>query len=162
MIYKKLIVVALILTTFLGCSKDDICAEDTPTTPLLIITFNDIANPTARKTVPGLVIRTTDVNQTVVVSTASDSIAIPLRTGANSTRYEFISNSGETNEISDAYTFQYTRDDVYVNRACAFKTTYKNLSATESDSGVTDWIFNLTINNETVENETSAHITFFH
>jgi hypothetical protein len=159
---KNVILVGLILCTFLGCSKDDICSEDTPTTPLLIITFNDIANPTARKTVPGLIVRTTDEDQTVVISTASDSIAIPLQTGFDAIQYEFITNNGEADELTDAYTFDYTRDDIYVNRACAFKTIYKDLSATESDTGSTDWIFNLIINNQTVENETAAHITFFH
>ena len=60
------------------------------------------------------------------------------------------------------YEFTYERSNIYVNRACGFKTTYAALSAREDDLGVTDWILNLNILKTTVEDETEAHITILH
>jgi len=151
--------VAFFILITAGCSKDDICSQDTPTTPLLIITFNDINNPTQRKTVPGLTVRATSNNQNIVNAASTDSIAIPLPTGADITEYRFI-RSTNSEPVSDFYTFNYVREDVYVNRACAFKTTYTNLTA--AGDGTADWIFRVEVNNQTIEDETQAHLTFFH
>lgn len=159
MIKKIFIAIAFISLVTAGCSKDDICSPDTPTTPLLIITFNDINNPGVRKTVQGLTVRATSVDGIVVNAATTDSIAIPLPTGADSTEYEFRMNSN-TEPVSDFYIFDYTREDVYVNRACSFKTTYTDLTLT--DDGIANWIFRETINNSTIEDETQAHLTFFH
>ncbi len=160
---QKILFLTLITALLLGCTRDDICAETTATTPKLIIVFNDFVNPTERKTVPNLTVRTTDTNQTVVINaTATDSIAIPLRTAADFTRYEFIRDDNTINALSEAYRFGYNREELYVNRACAFKTVYSNLDAIEDDEGTNDWILNVQIENQTVENELEAHITIFH
>ena len=85
-----------------------------------------------------------------------------MKTGADSVRYRFIRNKGETNEVIDIYEFNYERSDVYVNRACGFKTTYQDLTARKEDDGIVNWILNLNILKTTVEDETEAHITILH
>lgn len=162
MIKKTLLLLSLI-GCLNGCINDDICPEETPTTPLLIITFNDVTSPSVAKSVSNLTIETDQDTPIVFVTNIStDSIGIPLRTGADNLSYRFIRNIGETDEIIDVYEFTYERSDIYLNRACGFKTTYNNLSASETDPGVIDWILNLSILNTTVEDETKAHITILH
>ena len=80
----------------------------------------------------------------------------------DNTRYRFITNAGETNELVDVYEFNYMRENIYINRACGFKTIYTTLSAIEDDNEPVDWIINLDVLNTTVENENQAHITIFH
>ena len=160
---KKLILFFTIALTFYGCTRDDICPDGTPTTPLLIITFNDIANPLVAKEVTSLTVDTDYTTSVRVIDhVQTDSIAIPLRPGDDSTQYRFILDEGETSELIDIYEFSYDRLNVYVNRACGFKTTYSSLSAGEDLSGPIDWIIDININKTTVEDETAAHITILH
>jgi len=160
---KKLILIICVILSLNGCTRDDICPEGTSTTPLLIITFKDIANPLVAKSVANLTIET-DYDESITFATAisTDSIGIPLQTDANSTRYRFIKNAGASNEIIDIYEFTYERSTIYVNRACGFKANYSALAAREDDTGVTDWILNLILLKTTVEDETEAHITILH
>lgn len=158
--YFKFILIFLIVN---GCTRDDICSEVTPTTPLLIINFKDIANPLIAKSVSGLTIETDyDPSVLLLSGVTTDSIAIPLQTSLDNTRYRFIINTGETDELIDVYEFNYVRENIYLNRACGFKTIYNALSAIEDDIGPIDWIINLEVLNTTVENENQAHITIFH
>jgi len=160
---KRTILLFCVILSLNGCTRDDICPGETPTTPLLIFTFNDVLNPLLAKSVTSLTIETDEETPVVFVTNVStDSIGVPLRTGADAVRYRFIRNSGETNEIIDVYEFSYERSDVYLNRACGFKTTYKGLTALEDDEGIVDWILNLSILKTTVEDETEAHITILH
>jgi hypothetical protein len=146
-----------------GCTRDDICAEGIPTTPLLIITFKDISNPSAAKVVSNLTVETDYEESVVVAAATTDSIAIPLRTGANDTRYRFIQGDGGPTENTDIVTFGYQLEDVYVNRACGFKTTYTSLSMLVEDSqGDNNWIENQEIIINEVIDEQQAHITIFH
>jgi len=160
---KKIILLLILISCLNGCTRDDICSEATATTPLLIITFKDITNPLVAKSVENLTIDTDYTNSVRVIDgIQTDSIGLPLRPGANSARFRFILNAGETNEITDVYEFNYEREDIYVNRACGFKTIYNSLTATEDDEGLIDWIINLNILKTTVENEIEAHITILH
>ena len=45
MIKKISVLIFLIAVLFLGCERDDICAEATATTPHLIMRFYDVNNP---------------------------------------------------------------------------------------------------------------------
>lgn len=153
----------IVLLSLNSCTKDDICPQETPTTPLLIITFKDILNPTVSKSVTNLTIETDqDPPIVFVTNIATDSIGIPLRTNADTVQYRFVKNTGETDEIIDVYEFNYERSDSYLNRACGFITTYEGLTALKTDQGMLDWILNLSILNTTVEDETEAHITILH
>ena len=160
---KRTILLFCVILSLNGCTRDDICPEETPTTPLLIFTFKNVLNPLLAKTATNLTIETDEESPVVIVTNVStDSIGVPLRTGADAVRYRFIQNSGETNEIIDIYEFSYERTNVYLNRACGFKTTYNSLAARKDDEGIVDWILNLSILKTTVEDETEAHITILH
>jgi hypothetical protein len=152
----------LLLVILLGCSRDDICTEDTPTTPLLIITFKDIANPNQSKSVPDLAITPVLSPETVVFRGTTDSIAIPLDVNSDLTQYNFVKDSSDDEFNIDLVTLRYSRDDIYVNRACAFKTFFEELAFQRDDESGTNWIVSGNVNLSTVENEEQAHLTIFH
>ncbi|MBT8305232.1 MAG: hypothetical protein KJP09_12230 [Bacteroidia bacterium] len=161
-----------------GCERDDICAESTPTTPNAIITFYDVANQGTLKSVAGL--RVLGEGQSSPVSTVNvvttDSIAIPLRTNMSTTTFIFHKNysvddngtpDDESDDIiggnPDTITITYDPDEIYVSRACGFKTIFRNFSITLLDDG-DNWIQTLTnvSENLTIENEEQAHINITH
>lgn len=166
----------LLLIVVASCEKDDICAETTPTTPKLILRFYDITSQEDTKNTTGLrVAGFNDSNEEVEISglnvVTTDSIVLPLRTDANSTKFTFhkdyqaITNAeGDTISIEgnpDIVTLQYTREDIYVSRACGFKTIFNNLTiSVELDTD--NWIINSEIINTTIENNTTAHVKIFH
>ena len=96
------ILVLIILICFGACEKDDICIDGD--TPLLVIRFYNVDNPTVIKKVTKL--RIVGVGQNTTVTTVSDrtdldSIAIPLKVTENSTGFYFIRNSADV-ETTDS------------------------------------------------------------
>jgi hypothetical protein len=168
---KKIIALIIVLSVFISCEKDDICSADTGTTPMLVLRFYDIADEEETKAVPNLLVYgLNDVNEIVLFDhiglTASnrDSIAIPLRTDANLTRFvlhrDFENADFETGNF-DIITAIYEREDVYVSRACGYKDIFNNLTLNlETDSD--NWVINSDILNTSVTNETTAHVKIYH
>ena len=125
-----------------ACEKDDICVDGN--TPLLVISFYDVDNPTELKEVTSFRIVGVGQNTTVTsVSdrTDSDSIAIPLKVTENTTGFYFINNSSdvETTDSNDetitieggdldTLYFNYDRKDKFVSRACGLIANYENLN----------------------------------
>lgn len=160
---NRIIFILAILTVLNGCTRDDICSEGTPTTPLLIITFKNGADPTQGKTVPNLTIETADNNNTAVITQVStDSIAIPLNTGADTSIFRFKKDDGGENPNTDIVTFTYSRQDIYVNRACGFKTIFDDLLVELQDEGTANWIYSIEVLKQLITNEEQAHITILH
>ena len=161
--YKNLTFLLILIFSLNGCSNDDICSDDTPTTPKLIITFRNAINPLLYKTVSKLTVETDyPTSVTILAATDTDSIAIPIKTDENSTRFRFIKNGGTDQEITEIYSFSYQQNAIYVSKACGFKTNYNTLATQEEDENPVDWIISNVILKTTVEDETEAHITFFH
>ncbi len=163
---KRIIVLILLIFAFKGCTKDDICPEGTAITPKLIITFNDIVNPTARKQVVGLSIVTNYADTVVVLArTSTDSIAIPLNINSDTTKYKFIRTtitSTDTIVNIDKIDFVYERYNGYVNRACGFKTEFNNLETTLEEEGTFNWIQEIITKRDTINDENEAHLTILH
>ena len=173
---KTSALIILLLIVSASCEKDDICAETTPTTPKLILRFYDITNQDETKNVTGLrVTGLDDDNEDVEISNlnvvTTDTINLPLRTDADVTKFTFHKDYEEIkdddgNIISiegnpDVVTFTYQREDVYVSRACSYKTIFNNVSFSfEADAD--NWIINSEIINAIVENEFTAHVKVFH
>ena len=166
-----LLLSSLLLT---NCERDDICPEDTPTTPQLIIRFYDLANPDNFKSVPNFRIQGVG-NENFLGSyagtSATDSIALPLRTDAFTTEYLLHKNysyddNDTPNDTSDdiiggnedIITVSYDTESVYVSRACGYKTVFRNVEITVTNDGDT-WIQLVQPVNDiqSVENETAAN-----
>ena len=155
----------MLIIVFAGCTRDDICSEDTPTTPLLLIEFRDITNRLEIKAVTSLRVLVNDSDTTEVFLGTSDTlIAIPLNTRASISEFQFIKNNGDSiNTNTDIISFTYSTQDIYVNRACAFKTVYNGLGVSvEPEVGNENWIRDFIILNDTIANENEVHLAIFH
>ncbi len=177
----KKIVAFLILIIFASssCEKDDICDANTPTTPRLVIDFYNVTNPTVKKNVTNLkVIGEGMTNGIVFVPGATgdaqylangSTISIPLKTDANSTKYNFILNAGNSNPALidiDAITFNYSRNDVFVSRACGFKTLFtfetSNPFVHTSVPAIKEkWMKAIFIQKSNIDNENETHIKVY-
>lgn len=156
---------SLLLASLLlvDCERDDICAEETPTTPLLIIKFFDDITRTDEKDAPNLRVRSTDEGAEAFIDlTTTDSIMIPLKTDGLITEYEFAINSGEDDENIDILNFQYITEEEFVSSACGFRVLYRGL--TESGVGGTDenWIEEISVQQLDVIDETVTHVYIYH
>jgi hypothetical protein len=176
---KKIIALLLVLTFGLSsCEKDDICDANTPTTPRLVISFYEFSEPTKPRNVnnlmvigetktEGIIFNETVTDTTRFVTNAS-TISIPLKTDALTTTYRFIYNSLSTNPAAintDVLKFDYTHQNVYVSRACGFKTTFtldaaKPFEQTDP-AGDGLWMQQIFVKTLNVEFEDETHIEVY-
>jgi hypothetical protein len=171
---RKIILIIIVgiflITTIPSCEKDDICPADTPTTPLLLITFYDDLNRTELKQVTTLRVVTGDNDDqvnTIEDSTNTDSIALPLKVFDTATAFKLIADSqNDSTDIeignADIVTFSYDNKEVFISRGCGFANNYENLTETLNNGGDAPWILGIEIQNTTVENQTTAHVKIFH
>ncbi|MFD2561151.1 DUF6452 family protein [Aquimarina rubra] len=168
-LYKTLIfVICSLIGLYLSssCQRDDICAEDTPTTPFLIIKFIDDQTVSDIKQPNELQVKAIGVDEILdFTATNQDSILIPLRTNATLTEFEFTidADDGGEDPNTDSLSFQYTPVEEYVSSACGFRVSYNGLTRTltqEENGG--NWIKRITIVEDNVTDETAAHVLIFH
>ena len=174
------IILLLVVLGFLGCEKDDICSSDTPTTPSLIIQFYDVTYPNTDvlKVVPNL--RIVGVGKEEVLPgyniVATDSIALPLKTTDSITQYrlyeEYVVHDNDTpDDDSDDYatynedviTITYDMQEVYVSRACGYKTIYGNVSINlvpDDDNWIK--LIRSVNDNQSVDNENGEQFKIYH
>ena len=158
----RILFLSMVLFGLWSCTKDDLCSEETPTTPLLTIEFFDITDRLTPKPANDLAIRVRDADSTVVYPSVSDvTVAIPLDTEADQSQFYLIDQASSEENLSvvqlDLF---YQRQDIYVNRACAFKTIYTNM-AFESDQTPLSWIQDIELLTPTVE-DASVHMYIYH
>ena len=174
----------LFLSSFLGCERDDICSQDKITTPRLIIEFYDNINRDNPKNVANLRVQGVGNDQPLPNYNpqnpnsydGSDNLQIiylPLKTNfaegeMGTTQYiltkdyeEDENGNGSGNEVT--LIVNYFTNQVYVSRACGYKTVFENPSiSTEPETNV--WILGYEqINeNQIVENENETHFKIYH
>ena len=178
---KKASVLFILITliiSYYSCERDDICPESTPTTPSVIIDVFDFTNQESKKNIFNLVIAGVD-NDDILPGysfVSSSNLVLPLKTTENSTRYTLIkeasvNDNGTPDDPTDDFidgnydtiTLNYSRENVYVSRACGYKTIYKNVTLTiEEDND--NWILSQQpLNpNQSVEDESTTHFNIFH
>jgi hypothetical protein len=167
-----LLVVALSIS-FSNCEKDDICDANTVTTPRLVISFYDITNSTVLKNVTNLKIigegmeEGIEYNGSTLIN--SNEVAIPLKTNTDVTTFRFILNYGNANTAlvnEDILQFDYTRENIFVSRACGFKTLYTLDPLhpyTHTDAAVADqkWIQYIAVKKSAINNENETHLEIY-
>lgn len=172
---KKTILLLLILCfSFSGCEKDDICDANTVTTPRLVITFYDINNPTVEKSVSNLSIFGDGMEKAVTYSRSTlingSTVSIPLKVNAKTTTFHFILNYGSTNVAAlpneDIIQFNYEPENIFVSRACGFKTNYTLDAFTpfvHSDAATADlkWMQYVAVKKYIIANENETHLEIY-
>lgn len=166
---KKLLIVTMFFTTaFLlwNCEKDDICQADTPTTPRMIIQFYDNNNSTLPKAVTNLGV-IAEGQTTGLLFNGVSKIQIPLKTTEDISKFTFtfdVTNPNAALQNPDKLEINYTRKDVFISRACGYKTVYtlnepNGIKQDNTDSN--KWIKQITIQQHNILNEDEVHVKIF-
>ncbi len=177
---KKIISILLLFTFGLSsCEKDDICDANTPTTPRLIITFYDISSPTKTKNVKNLKVIGDEMEEGIVFNeslavddslryvTSGSTVSIPLKVNDSTSTFKFIYDAFNTNPAAintDVLKFNYTTQNVYVSRACGFKTVFQLrnlLPIVQTDPDGSVWMTEVDLENPNIESEDETHIKVY-
>ena len=173
-----LFILLILIINYYSCERDDICPDSTPTTPRLIIDLIDPDNQDDSKNVFGLVVAGVD-NEFILSdynNVSTRTISVPLKTDENTTQYilikeSFVNDNATPDDTTDDFidgnqdiiTINYSREEVYVSRACGYKTIFKNVTLTiEPDAD--NWMLSRqpATDNQSVEDETAAHYNISH
>ena len=107
---------------------------------------------------------------------SSNNLVLPLKTTDNTTQYTLIkeasvNDNGTPDDSTDDFidgnydtiTINYSRKDIFVSRACGYKTIFENVTLTIEDDA-DNWILSQQpLNpNQSVEDETTTHFNIFH
>lgn len=165
----------------ISCERDDICPNSTPTTPRVIIDMLDFENQESSKNVFGLVVAgIVDADNNKILPgyaiTTTSKLLLPLKTDEDFTEYILIkeasiNDNGTPNDTSDDFyngnqdkiTITYNRENIYVSRACGYKTIFNNVIITIENDG-DNWLLSQEpLNpNQSVQDETTTHFNLFH
>ena len=162
----QLLFICLLSVTFSSCEKDDICDANTATTPKLIIEFYDILNPTVKKNITNLAVKEINTSTSLVFNGTS-KIKIPLKTNVDLTKFSFILNSTDAAiDNEDFLQFNYSRENLFVSRACGFKTNFTLNSSTpfvKTEALIPDgyWIQNVVITTSNITTENEIHVKIY-
>ncbi|WP_298344120.1 DUF6452 family protein [uncultured Algibacter sp.] len=184
--FKVLIIPTLLIAALsISCERDDICPASTSTTPRLLINLLDASNQDNTKNVFDLVVVGIDEDGTPLTTPLpdyifadTDELILPLKTTDNTTEYILIqgasnNDNGTPDDTSDdiidgnydRIIINYTREQVFVSRACGFKTIFRNVTLTIEDvNNDGRWMLSRTplTDNQSIENETAAHFSIAH
>ncbi|QBZ98344.1 DUF6452 family protein [Flavobacterium sangjuense] len=172
---KKILALLLITISLSSCEKDDICIDET--TPRLILEFYDVSNPANLKAVVNLKVKAVGAADFIVFNTSlpetdpdrylfnGNKLELPLNITQDTTKYSLILNSTSSSGANeDSLQFNYTRQNVFVSRACGYKTIFElNAFPTgviKTDGAIADgiWIQDINILTTNIETENETHI----
>lgn len=158
---KKLFLLTGLIIFLASCQHSDICTENQPSTPKLVIKFYNKDNPNKLKKVTDFNAREITHENYYFQNPKNDTIIkIPLRTDQEMTTYRFVINQDSINQKSDLLEFNYINQEIYINRACGFKNDFHELSIdlTPEDQ----WIQNIQIPHNEIIDEKDTHIHIYH
>ena len=171
--HLKLYLLLLIASfSLLTCERDDLCPETTPTTPSLVIDFYNNNAQDSRKNATNLYVIGEDNDDVLDGYNAEtvNQVILPLRTDTDNTSFFLTRNTvldddgNITSGNTDKVTITYATEDVYVSRACGYKTIFKNVVLTIDGGTDANWIILAQPENDnlTIEDETTTHYFFYH
>ena len=162
--------ICLFLIVIFSCEKDDICPETTQTTPRLVIEFFNLSSPDEILAVPGLFAIGLDADGLEVpiyneIVTTRSSITLPLKTNDIITEFKLYKSydvvDGVVSGNPDTIKITYEAEDVYVSRACGYKTIFDiQTFAITSDSD--QWMIGSDILIREITNENDIHVKILH
>jgi hypothetical protein len=159
---KNILFLVLLTSIFAACEKDDFCIQN-PVTSRLIIDFYDDTNRETLKNVQRFSIIAEGKTDSLFVNTTSNSIAIPLNSLTQETRYTLKKNDENGAKVDDkiaTFTIQYDTEEEFVSRSCGFKVIFNNVAFSSDTNGwITDFTPTTIIN---LDDQSAAHVQIFH
>lgn len=165
--FAYLITAVFFMLVMHACERDDLCAASIPKSPRLIFRFTDAANPGQFLSPAGLKVLYPEVNDSLPAGTGTftqDSLGIPIPTGSGeiNTLLVLVENANDTLlRNPDTLNFRYLAQEVFVSKACGFKNDFILQSVSLRADG-NNWIQNITIINDTIQNEFEAAVRIAH
>lgn len=169
-----------ILLIVLGCEKDDICPDDSVTTPGLIIEFFDVETIEDQNPKNVFRFRAQGVGNEEPLpdylgTSGKQKILLPLKTITDDpdglaftteyvlTRNYRIDENGVETGNPDTITISYTTRQEYVSRGCGFKSVFENVTLTVADDG-DRWIqvIQSTDDNQIIADESATNFNIYH
>jgi len=148
-----------------SCQHNDICIEDQPSTPKLVIKFFDASHPGLTKPVTSFNAKALNSTEFYFEKPVTDTvIAIPLRTYEDFTTYSFLTYQDSLTFNSDTIKFTYTPEDIYISRACGYRDIFTNINATvKPENNANNWIKAIEIQQpNAIKNEDDVHLFIYH
>lgn len=161
----KKIFLLLAFFSLLGCEKDDICDQDA--TPNLIIEFYNFENRTELRNVTNLKVLAVGETDSLQTFNAVNKIAIPLKIDADYVKYSFIINSTDTDFANEDFIeLNYTRKNVFISRACGYKTVYTlndidPIVYSDAVSATNLWIKDIDVQTNNINDENEVHVKIY-
>ena len=152
---RKIWLFFLLLFLNSSCEPDDVCSEANPSTPQLVFRLYDSSQPNEFKAIDTLRIMSLG-DQAPLEFINTDSIVFPLQVNASKIYADLTISNG----ITDRIEIDYLMTDVYLNRACGFKSTFK-IHSVEFDQPA-NWINSIEILTNEVIIDTLAHVKIYH
>ena len=150
---KKYIVFLGLISTLVSC-QDDFCVDET--TPNFIIRFYDKDSTVDVSKNINLIVNVADLDS-LFEGTSIDSIYLPVDTTDTIVTYNFSILDSLNSE--ETLTINYEVEDVYVSKACGFKSIFNNVSLTVSQN---NWIDSIVQVQSEIINDTQAHVKIYH
>jgi len=164
--FLKLVLILMAFVIQWSCERDEICLEEI--TPKLIIRFYNENNPNELKSVLGLTVKIEGIEGDYTDETISDftdSIAIPIPVTENKTNFILIipTNDQDISINPDTLTLVYSQEDIFISRACGYKTVYNEAAASivQDDD---NWMKYLDTKTDAFQviDENTAHVKIYH
>lgn len=156
---------------FAACEKDDLCSEDTPTTPLIYIKFYNVDDQNQPNSQGFVMAQAIGFQDSIMRS--GNELKLPLQLNANETSWilKLETRDEQNNEIIayDTLTFKYQPLTEYVNKACGYKTMFvldeKNTMPIINGNENTKqghWIRTYELVTSYIDNDYEEHIKIFY
>lgn len=153
-----------------SCEKDDICSQDEPTTPSLVVEFFDYLDQDVPNN--GLVRAYALGEPDHIIQSSSNKIILPFRLDEPTTTWVLQTtqqNQDQIKVINDTLSFSYVINTKYLNKACGYVSTFSlNQDGSspilngEKNNKTGHWIKQYhTLTNE-ITNQQEAHFKIFY
>lgn len=165
LVYSSLVIGFL---TLLACEKDDICPEDTDTTPLVYVKFYRVEDQNQSNTSGTVYAKALGFNDTIYRT--GNELKLPLQISKEETTWvlmlESLDDQNQRQIQHDTLKFIYTPRTEYLNKACGYRTTFVLNEQTKmpilNDNKEGNWISIYELQTSFIENEQEEHLKIFY
>ena len=145
----------LLVLFFVACDKDDVCIQELVTPRMNMVFLSAETNEQA----PVDTLKVIRLSDGVSRRINSDSISVDSVLATLDITFDTSTFIFEyPNSQSDTVVLNYQRSDMFVNKACGFKTLFSNLAI---QNHTTNKIIRIQVNEQTIESEGDRHLLIY-